>query len=127
VDANIIFGAVVDPGLNGKVKITVIATGFGSPAVAHPAPSAAQTPVDMTQYADQRLRPGMAVPVPSTADPLTMPRLSLTRRPLLDLPLAAASAATASPAGAEVAAEADAGFDFSSTFDIPAFLRRQEG
>ena len=29
-DANIIFGAVVDPALKGKVKITVIATGFGS-------------------------------------------------------------------------------------------------
>ena len=28
-DANIIFGAVVDPTLKGKVKITVIATGFG--------------------------------------------------------------------------------------------------
>ncbi|HJY35085.1 MAG TPA: cell division protein FtsZ, partial [Vicinamibacterales bacterium] len=28
-DANIIFGAVVDPSLKGKVKITVIATGFG--------------------------------------------------------------------------------------------------
>ena len=27
-DANIIFGAVVDPTLTGKVKITVIATGF---------------------------------------------------------------------------------------------------
>ena len=27
-DANIIFGAVVDPSLAGKVKITVIATGF---------------------------------------------------------------------------------------------------
>jgi cell division protein FtsZ len=125
-DANIIFGAVVDSALNGKVKITVIATGFGSPAVARPAQSAAQTPVDMTQYADQRFRPGMAIPVPSTADPLTMPRLSLTRRPLLDLPLAA-RAATASPADAEPPAEVDAGIDFSSAFDIPAFLRRQEG
>src|SRR3954464_12445135 len=28
-DANIIFGAVIDPALKGKVKITVIATGFG--------------------------------------------------------------------------------------------------
>src|SRR5438067_9609662 len=34
-DANIIFGAVIDPSLNGKVKITVIATGFGSPVAAH--------------------------------------------------------------------------------------------
>jgi cell division protein FtsZ len=33
-DANIIFGAVVDPILKGKVKITVIATGFALPPVA---------------------------------------------------------------------------------------------
>ena len=31
-EANIIFGAVVDPNLKGKVKITVIATGFGPPS-----------------------------------------------------------------------------------------------
>ena len=127
-DANIIFGAVVDPALNGKVKITVIATGFGSPAAARSAPSAAQTPVDMTEYADQRLRPGMALPVPSSApDAVIVPRLSLTRRPLLDLPLVAASVAAASSGGADAPAEADAAFDLSSTFDIPAFLRRQEG
>src|SRR6266446_3372614 len=51
-DANIIFGAVVDPALKGKVKITVIATGFGEPAPARTSPSAVQTPVDMTHYAD---------------------------------------------------------------------------
>src|SRR5437870_5420569 len=50
-DANIIFGAVVDPSLKGKVKITVIATGFGAPAAARPAASV-QTPVDMTAYSD---------------------------------------------------------------------------
>ena len=38
-DANIIFGAVIDPALKGKVKITVIATGFGAQAVARPAAS----------------------------------------------------------------------------------------
>ena len=31
-DANIIFGAVVDPRMDGNVKITVIATGFDRPA-----------------------------------------------------------------------------------------------
>ena len=36
-DANIIFGAVVDPELKGKVKITVIATGFGGTAQTRPA------------------------------------------------------------------------------------------
>src|SRR5580765_3778309 len=49
-DANIIFGAVVDPTLKGKVKITVIATGFNPMASVRPSTSAAQTPVDMTPY-----------------------------------------------------------------------------
>src|SRR5947208_2392167 len=51
-DANIIFGAVVDPALKGKVKITVIATGFGAAAATRPAAATVQTPVDMTIYAD---------------------------------------------------------------------------
>src|SRR5712671_1239018 len=56
-DANIIFGAVVDPALKGKVKVTVIATGFGPQTASHPATSSAQTPVDMSHYADHaRLR-----------------------------------------------------------------------
>src|SRR5256885_12278099 len=54
-DANIIFGAVVDPTLKGAVKITVIATGFGPQAARRPAATMAQTPVDMTHYSD-RLR-----------------------------------------------------------------------
>src|SRR6266516_4290443 len=47
-DANIIFGAVVDPALKGKVKITVIATGFGQQPAVKLAPSttAGQTPID---------------------------------------------------------------------------------
>src|SRR5258707_71897 len=54
-DANIIFGAVIDPALKGKVKITVIATGFGAQANARPVSpiaSSASTPIDMTQYAE---------------------------------------------------------------------------
>ena len=54
-DANIIFGAVVDPTMEGKVKITVIATGFDRPAcVEGSLPSAAQTPVDLQNYASWR-------------------------------------------------------------------------
>ena len=51
-DANIIFGAVVDPELTGRVKITVIATGFGPSGYVRPLMSGAQTPIDMSQYAD---------------------------------------------------------------------------
>jgi cell division protein FtsZ len=146
-DANIIFGAVVDPLLKGKVKITVIATGFGAPASVRPAASTAQTPVDMTHYADHpRLRPD-AMPVPAT---VAGSRLSIARRPMIELPMAVSlgvgvsSAPISSPDAARVQtvdddrgmarAEAeldqlqpDPDFDLSSTFDVPAFLRRQEG
>ncbi len=50
-DANIIFGAVVDPKMQGKVKITVIATGFDRVAVEKQVTaSAAVTPVDLQSY-----------------------------------------------------------------------------
>jgi cell division protein FtsZ len=50
-DANIVFGAVVDPTMDGEIKITVIATGFdeGDGSVPHPA-STADTPVDLDMY-----------------------------------------------------------------------------
>src|SRR5262249_21800613 len=50
-DANIIFGAVVDPKLEGRVKVTVIATGFDPAQPAHAAvPAQSQTPVDLQHY-----------------------------------------------------------------------------
>jgi cell division protein FtsZ len=125
-DANIIFGAVVDPALKGTVKITVIATGFG-PAVATKPVTAAQTPVDMTPYAGAaRLRPELpAIPVaPLPVAP--QPRLTLTRRTMLDLPLVAnAGASPASLPGGSVGEPA--GVEFTPHLDVPAFLRRQEG
>jgi cell division protein FtsZ len=48
-DANIIFGAVVDPRMEGKIKITVIATGFDRPST-----TAVPTPVDLHQYSAAR-------------------------------------------------------------------------
>src|SRR5688500_3287896 len=50
-DANIIFGAVVDPNLKGKVKITVIATGFDRKATGRAVRAAVlETPVDLHSY-----------------------------------------------------------------------------
>jgi cell division protein FtsZ len=144
-DANIIFGAVVDPSLEGKVKITVIATGFDPHAAARPIASSAQTPVDMTPYADARPRADAAVNTAASSS-----RLSIARRPLLDLPLASSArispaappamtmaAPTDSPHADPAAdtdtlrtaepADSDADVDFGSVFDVPAFLRRQEG
>ena len=125
-EANIIFGAVVDPKMEGRVKITVIATGFGSPAAArHTAPSAAQTPVDMSQYADVgRLRADASAPFAAAVERATATqRLSIARRPAFDLPL------SPSPATADSAAQSavDSEVETSSPFDVPAFLRRQEG
>jgi cell division protein FtsZ len=155
-DANIIFGAVIDPSLKGKVKITVIATGFGIQSATRPAtsPSQASTPVDMSQYADYARLRNDAIPAPAPA-PAMPARMSIARRPLLDLPMAAnggssmappsasvgstafSGAAPATPGAPEVDAirldvplagtPADPDFDLSSTFDVPAFLRRQEG
>ena len=57
-DANIIFGAVVDPKLEGRVKVTVIATGFDAVAVRQPAGS--QTPVDLQHYTSHLKEPPAA-------------------------------------------------------------------
>src|SRR5438094_841663 len=79
-DANIIFGAVVDPALKGKVKITVIATGFGVPSASRPLGTQASTPVDLTQYGDQpRMRADRVVSSGAAA----ASGLSIARRPLL--------------------------------------------
>jgi cell division protein FtsZ len=116
-DANIIFGAVVDPALKGKVKITVIATGFSSQAAARPAPGIAETPVDMSIYADHaRMRAEVA------AQATAATRQAVLRRPILDLPLAASGSMSAGAAGHAVDPEIDRG----RSFDVPAFLRRQD-
>jgi cell division protein FtsZ len=123
-DANIIFGAVVDPSLTGKVKITVIATGFGPHMSSNlrPSASSAQTPVDMSPYTDvARLRAEASAPAGAS------PRLSIARRALLDLPMAAGGSTGPSGSGAEPGRDEAGEGDLSSTFDVPAFLRRQEG
>jgi cell division protein FtsZ len=128
-DANIIFGAVIDPALKGKVKITVIATGFGPQAEARPRmpASSAQTPVDMSQYADlSRLRPEVSLPVAAAGGERANPRLSIARRQAFDLPPAAAASAAAAPAPHQPV-DSDLDFDPGESFDVPAFLRRQEG
>jgi cell division protein FtsZ len=142
-DANIIFGAVVDPTLTGKVKITVIATGFGAhmPASRPIAASGVDTPVDMSHYADHaRMRADVATAAASAqAERSLVPqRLSIARRSLLDLPIAvSAGGSSGSNGAARAEAHAPAGapaldplsdqeIELSANFDVPAFLRRQE-
>jgi cell division protein FtsZ len=143
-DANIIFGAVVDPSLVGKVKITVIATGFNRKAAARLAPDAAPpTPVDLSSYTQHLSRPGAdsgaAAPAQAKgrsatstvesgssitasltpAAGFTPPSLTISRRPGIELSLSApAEGMSALSASADNAVE-------HSLFDVPAFLRRQ--
>jgi cell division protein FtsZ len=116
-DANIIFGAVVDPKLEGRVKVTVIATGFDSAVARQPVSSASQTPVDLQHYTTH-LKERAEAPAPS----LDLGRLSIARRPALDL----AAAMPAPPPAAKPPADAgDIDLDALSAFDVPAFLRRE--
>jgi cell division protein FtsZ len=122
-DANIIFGAVVDPKMEGKVKITVIATGFDRGLTAkQPSASTAQTPVDLHSYSSLRSEPveKVAVAAVATNGSGHVSRLSLSRRPVLEMPIAAAAA---DPAADTISPGAE--FEPASPLDVPAFLRRQ--
>ena len=123
-DANIIFGAVVDPDLVGKVKITVIATGFDRKSTRVPGSGPSNTPVDMTpyqEYAQRALAAASSGPVPLDATEAHAP---ISRRPTIEVPLRTAdSGGKAIRAAAGVGADAEDA-DGLSQFDVPAFLRR---
>ena len=122
-DANIIFGAVVDPTLVGRIKITVIATGFDN---TRHAASAADTPVDLTPYKEQlRLRADTPV-MPERPGP---PRISIARRPIIETPLVGGGETPPGELNADpgVGGDVDGENSAPATFDLPAFLRRQEG
>ncbi|MEX2271697.1 MAG: cell division protein FtsZ [Vicinamibacterales bacterium] len=115
-DANIIFGAVVDPRMEGRVKITVIATGFDTAAAMHmPSASAAPTPVDLQSYTSWREQTEEPVAVNGGS---RLSGFSFTRRAVLELP------ATPAPAASDETAPG-AEFEPVSDLDVPAFLRRQ--
>jgi cell division protein FtsZ len=114
-DANIIFGAVVDSKMAGKVKITVIATGFERPAMSQgtkPAAPGTQNPVDLSSYASRKQD--------SDRGPAGNARMAVTRRSILEVPPAGNK-----PPGAGEGNASGAEFDPSSPLDVPAFLRRQ--
>jgi cell division protein FtsZ len=140
-DANIIFGAVVDPQLVGKVKITVIATGFERKAGARQAPAAASTtPVDLNVYSAHlnhaadahhaadtagKARTMAGVPESAVMAPApgvqagVPPSVGVSRRPVVELSLPGLGARAVGAAGGESV------FEASSPLDVPAFLRRQ--
>ncbi|MCA1584748.1 MAG: cell division protein FtsZ [Acidobacteria bacterium] len=126
-DANIIFGAVVDPSLSGRIKITVIATGFQHASSVHATPAAAplQTPIDLQHYTSH-VAP--RAPVAPAMEPSFQARMTISRRPGIDLPgsrerqVAAGGSSLGMSRGA---GGGDASPDLE--LDVPAFLRRSEG
>jgi cell division protein FtsZ len=126
-EANIIFGAVVDPTLGGRVKITVIATGFDRAGSSRNAPAAPmQTPVDLHSYTTHLAAKGSPA-----AEPAAASRLTIARRPALDLPFNPARAvrppAAAASAGSRAPESQAEDQDLNLELDVPAFLRRSEG
>jgi cell division protein FtsZ len=117
-EANIIFGAVVDPKMAGKVKITVIATGFERPTMSQNkpgtgAPTATPTPVDLSSYSSRKQDSGDRSTTPGA-------NRMLVRRPVLGNPLAGLKPSV----NAEPPTEGAEG-EPASPLDVPAFLRRQ--
>jgi cell division protein FtsZ len=122
-DANIIFGAVVDQTLSGRIKITVIATGFEHAASMRSAPAMApmQTPVDLQSYTTHLA----AKPAQPAAGVEAHSRLTIARRAPLELPLNPGRLATASGDGRRPGADGEE--DLTLELEVPAFLRRSEG
>jgi cell division protein FtsZ len=115
-DANIIFGAVMDPNLSGRVKITVIATGFDQGRARTLPVSSTATPVDLSNYA-AHLRTGAGS---HAIDATASSRVPITRRAPIDLPLQRVAMGGGGSAGLEPGE-----VDLTMELDVPAFLRRQ--
>ncbi len=116
-EANIIFGAAVDPRMNGRIKITVIATGFERRAQA----SGGQTPVDLNDYAAWA-RTRDAAEQPAAIKPV-IARRSVLAAPAPQAPEAEPAAIAVGGTVPMAAGAEEAAGDYP--FDVPAFLRRQ--
>ena len=114
-EANIIFGAVIDPRLEGQVKLTVIATGFDRPGARAVVPgSAGHTPVDLGNYTSWMNGEGSSS------------RLTIARRHGVGVAAPAAGvslAMTIDPSSGRDGAEAAEG-DGAAGLEVPAFMRR---
>ena len=108
-DANIIFGAVVDPSMEGQVKITVIATGFDHNRAAQ---RDKDTPTDMSAYTNAARVQAEDRLVAAAGGQ------RFVRRPVLDL-----SKLPFTPVSDPDATAADD----TNPLDLPTFMRRQEG
>jgi len=113
-EANIIFGTVIDPSMQGRVKITVIATGFGLSQTDSKLTSASEaTPVDLRNYAEWQSETPMAQAV---GDDIAIIRRS---------PSVNANADEASTPDQESNDdEASEVLELDTSLETPAFLRR---
>ena len=117
-EANIIFGAVVDPTMEGKVKITVIATDFEGLGGRKAAAAKADTPVDLQTFASQRQEdaPPMAVAAAGGGG------ITMSRRTTIEFTPPASPVIDSEGAGEAVDAGADADTEQEQA-PLPAFLR----
>jgi cell division protein FtsZ len=101
-DAEVIFGAVIEPSLQGELRVTVIATGFDRPA--------------------QREQPGI---IPLTQRGSVPQRQSGMLRQSGQQQQAAAGGAGPAPLGKRPSAQSPAPAEPLSDMEIPTFIRRQ--
>jgi cell division protein FtsZ len=128
-DANIIFGAVVDPLLTGRVKLTVIATGFDlRSSRSAPANAPGATPTDLQSYT-AHLANNKPAAAAAAQEGMSQPRFTITRRPPVEPPFTGHRPAAAA-AGGDTGRTSESGsgdLDLNLELDVPAFLRRSEG
>ena len=115
-DANIIFGAVVDPTMEEKVKITVIATDFEGGGGRKAAASMADTPVDLQHYASQRQEENA---VPMAVSAAGGGGIAMSRRTTIEFTPPAAPSVDSE--GLDETVDADAVAEQEAP--LPAFLR----
>jgi len=117
VNANIIFGAVIDPRLQNEVKITVIATGFDT--ASGTARGARAANASTTRGRDERWRP-------EGREPADEGRFPAERETLGDrLRLASPPSTSTRRVEREPAPEFPALIDAEDDLDLPPFLRRR--
>jgi cell division protein FtsZ len=123
-DANIIFGAVIDPEMEGKVKITVIATGFDR-ADAQLTQAASKTPVDLEHYTQWRRDEAYERPAVAAAGGGGGRGIAINRRSYIDMP--PANITFGPPSETRQGDGAPAVDADTHPLDVPAFMRRQDG
>ncbi|EME69212.1 cell division GTPase [Paramagnetospirillum caucaseum] len=90
-DANIIFGSTFDEKLNGKMRVSVVATGIASEAAAQPKPTVISLVTPATQPAPQVARPAAA----QAQAPFFRPQTAPQQQPAAAAPVSAPAAARA--------------------------------